>query len=368
MVNVRRKMWAIPDRLFDNLADKPFEVQAEVLAKVRAYNHWWDDNHREDGFDFTMSAAAMAEFFRVYDDLLEANTKYFAKCETLSQNAAAGVKKKQEKSVRRKKSKEYYDNHREAINSKRRGKYSSVKKSQTKKKNCQTKTTDESTQSQAEQAIAENSANAHKIIGLNNNPSLRSELLLEREFEGKPSYPQEPVEKSEEPPTGSLSGSKAEQTAGLTVVCSKAVSPAGGGSEVFGSKESGSEDDGREAVGQSRSEAVSAAKRCLSASSARNVCAGGGAAKRDETCLLSAPHEPGDGEVLIKKNFQIDFEDRIFAPYKRADVFLRRGVAEWLVKNKLGCSVEKKWICRQIVKFAQNQGKIQVLMGVENDD
>lgn len=358
---MRRKMWAIPDRLFDILAGKPLELQAEVLTKVRAYNHYWDDNRSEDGFDFAMSAAAMKEFFRIYDDLLEANKKYFAKCEILAQNATAGIKKKQEKSVRRKKSQEYYENHREAINSKRRRKYSSDKKRSDEKQNCLTKTTDESTQTKAGQALSRNSANAHKIIGLNNNPSLRSELLLERGYGGKPSYPQSSVDKQETVPANGLPGNEAVQTEDSAAVCSKAVSPAGSGSIAGGSK-----DDGNEAMRQSGNQAVSGGK--MPPGSARNDCADAAEPGPKDWHLLSAPHPPKDGEVLIRKDFKIDFEDRIFAPYKRADKFLRQGVTEWLVKNKLGCSVEKKWICRQIVNFAQRQGKFQTLLGVEDDE
>lgn len=372
MVNIRRKMWTIPDRLFDNLEHCPPALQAEVLAVVRAYNHHWDDCRTAEGFELGgVSMAAQREFFRVYDELTEANRRYFAKCEALAQNAAAGVKKKQAKSDRRKKAQEYYANHREAINSKRRDKYSSAKKSQTKKKICQTKATDESAQTKAGQAIAENSANARKIIGLNNNPSLRSELLMERGFGGKLSYPQTTVNKPAGSliPTSGLSGSKAVQPPRCDGGCSK---PEGGGrlrgiaeQKQFGSGVEGSKDKGSKS---DKAVMRAAAMPSLAASSARKVCAAAGTAENRTPTLLSAPHQPSASEVLITKGFKLDMQDPLFAPYYRADVFLRRGVEEWLIRNKLGCSVEKKWICRQIFNFARRQGKENVLMGVENDE
>jgi hypothetical protein len=103
-------------------------------------------------------------------------------------------------------------------------------------------------------------------------------------------------------------------------------------------------------------------------SSARLDCAAPSAAKKQPKPWLSAPHEPREDEVRITKSFKIDFTDPIFKPYARADQTVRIGLESWLKKNKMGCSVEKKWLCKQIVAFSRNQGKLGVLLGSDPPD
>lgn len=79
--------------------------------------------------------------------------------------------------------------------------------------------------------------------------------------------------------------------------------------------------------------------------------------------LPSAPHEPSETEVFISSDFKLDCADEFFYPYRRMDKFLKRGVENWLINHKLGCSVEKRWVCQLIYKFAQRQGKISLLLG-----
>ncbi|MGN0913015.1 MAG: hypothetical protein ACI4OE_06955 [Alphaproteobacteria bacterium] len=97
--------------------------------------------------------------------------------------------------------------------------------------------------------------------------------------------------------------------------------------------------------------------------SAKEVC--GDAPSAKEFHLLSAPHAVTVGEVFIDRNFKIDFSDEFFSPYRKADGFLRRGVEKWLIANKYGCSVEKRWICGLIYKFARRQGKVATLLGAD---
>ena len=97
--------------------------------------------------------------------------------------------------------------------------------------------------------------------------------------------------------------------------------------------------------------------------SAKEVC--GDAPSAKEFHLLSAPHAVTVGEVFIDRNFKIDFSNEFFSPYRKADGFLRRGVEKWLIANKYGCSVEKRWICGLIYKFARRQGKVATLLGAD---
>lgn len=367
---MRRKLFAIPDRVFDILENQPMELEVEVLRTIRAYSHYWDDFGTDDGFDFDeMSLDAQRIFFRIYDELKETNEKYFAKCCILTENANASVKAKKTKSVRRKISKEYYENHRKAINAKRREEYAKKTKCQTKAKNATKKVSDESTQSKGGSELAENLANADRIIGLNNIPSLCSEILLDRGCGGKTSYPQEETTaKGNSNQTSGLSCSKAVQTASSVAVCgSKALgSKAIRGSKAVKGSLAVDVPDGNNNLALSE-DAVSCGAGAPQ-SSARKVYAASSVPKPPDRCLLSAPHEPRDGEILVTKKFKIDFDDPIFKPYFRADRFLKKGVENWIVANKLGCSIEKKWIARQIYAFAQRQGKLTVLMGVEEND
>ena len=68
--------------------------------------------------------------------------------------------------------------------------------------------------------------------------------------------------------------------------------------------------------------------------------------------------------VKITEDFCIDFEnDEMFKPYARADQELRDALNNWFIKNKLNQQITKDFICRQIVKFAQNLGKLEDLAG-----
>lgn len=69
-------------------------------------------------------------------------------------------------------------------------------------------------------------------------------------------------------------------------------------------------------------------------------------------------------QILIGENFKINFEDEFFFPYRLASSFLAKSVEDWIIKNKLGCRVDKNFICKQIVNFAKKQGKYNELLGI----
>lgn len=389
MTEFRRKSWTIPDRVFDILADKPPEVEIEVVRAIRAYAHYWDGHRTDEGFDFDiMSTDAQRVFFRVYDDLKDANQSYYQKCAVLSENAQAGAKILKTKKRLKNRNKRYYEKNKKRILEKRRNSYQAkvcddeeVREASEKttekrlKKTSRTseKTTEESSELLENLGKAQNSAIAHRITGLNNTPSLHSEVLLERGYGGKPNYPQGGQDTAAdvagaESPTGSLSGSKAVQTGCLAPVCSKAVGAVKDAADAAAVGQYGNSGSkvapltGNAAVGNC-SKAVGGGK--MPPGSARNDCAAASAAKKQPKPWLSAPHEPGADEVRIAKNFKIDFTDPVFKPYAAADVTVRIGLESWLKKNKMGCSVEKKWLCKQIVTFSRNQGKLSVLAGVD---
>lgn len=70
-------------------------------------------------------------------------------------------------------------------------------------------------------------------------------------------------------------------------------------------------------------------------------------------------------QILIGENFKINFEDEFFFPYRLASSFLAKSVEDWIIKNKLGCRVDKNFICKQIVNFAKKQGKYNELLGID---
>lgn len=68
--------------------------------------------------------------------------------------------------------------------------------------------------------------------------------------------------------------------------------------------------------------------------------------------------------VKITEDFRIDFEnDGMFKPYAKADQELRDALNNWFIKNKLNQHITKDFICRQIVNFAKNLGKLEQLAG-----
>lgn len=68
-------------------------------------------------------------------------------------------------------------------------------------------------------------------------------------------------------------------------------------------------------------------------------------------------------QIRIGQNFKINFEDEFFSPYRHASPNLVSSVESWLVKNKLGVTVDKNFICKQIANFAKKQGKYNELLG-----
>lgn len=356
MIKCYRKAWTIPDRVFDILARFEPEVELDVIHAIRSYSKFWDEWGNDEGFSYDFSSDfACAVFYAVFDELKAYNQQYFERCQVLSENARVGVVKRKQKEVKRKKQSRYYENHREAINSKRRAQYAGkTKNAEGNTKNAvevKRKGSDESTQNKSEQALQRKSAIAHRIIGLNKLTSLHSESLLgKRECEGEGgSCPHEAVGNSNQ--TGSLSCSKAVATGCAAPVASKAVR---------GSKDKGSRAGSNEATGSPVAGSGKAVNE-LGRWSER-----GSPPEANSRNLLSAPHPVRDGEVLITKDWRIDLADSVFYEYRRMDPFLKRGVEEWLKQNKLGCSVEKRWICRQIVNFAKRQRKLETLMGVDD--
>ena len=368
-----RKAFTIPDRVFDILVRFEPEVELDVIHAIRAYSKYWDEFETDEGFDYDFSSdIATGVFYSIYDELQSYNQQYFERCQINSENAMAGVVRRKQKVVRRKQKKLSYEKHREAINSKRREKYNaknrktelSDEKAKIRQKKAE-KMSDESTQSQSRQDVAENSAMADRIIGLNKLPSLHSESLLGKgKCEGKnPSYPQRAVDK---PPENN-------RTSGLS--CSKAVPPGcaspGGDSKSSNGNEgiAGNKGNkGSEAIGTAGNsgscgfgKAVKGSAEGLSAQSAP-------VPSNRPRELLSAPHVPREGEVRITSDWVIDLEDEYFYAYRRMDPFLKRGVEDWIKENKMGCSIEKRWIGRQICNFAKRQGKLKTLMGVDDDE
>lgn len=367
MAGYTRKAWTIPDRVFDVLDHFPKEVEYTVIRAIRAYNKFWDINRCDDGFNYDFSSdIAKAIFFSVYDDIKSLNRQYFDKCSILSENAKVGVIKRNQTIVRRKSQKEYYETHKDIINSKRRAKYA-AKVKEAKEKTISdtldmTKQSDENSDIFTAKRVAQKSANAHKIIGLNKLPSLHSDNLLGIKGCGEKGkndpQEQEPADFPNNNRTSGLSCNKAEQTREFSSVCNKAVN----GNKIAGNKEKSSQEKGNKDTSTDYKHSFDKAV----IDSARNSCAKSCPAdKKQKYTLLSAPHTPQDQEILITSDFSIDLTDTHFYPYRRMDNFLKKGIENWLIDRKLGCSVEKKWIMQLIHKFAVKQGKLAMLLGEE---
>lgn len=386
MTEFRRKSFAIPDRVFDILNDYPEEIEIEVLRTVRAYCRYWGVHRTDEGFNFdTMSILAQRVFFRIYDELLENNQKYYAKCAAMRENALAGVKIVQSKKRLNKRNRRYYEKHKKRILENRRKRYqtrdcedkNNKKASEKFSEKRLNKTTEQFDAALETLGIAENSAIAPRITGLNNTPSLRSVVLLERGFGGKPGYPQGSCEQvgSSESPASGLPGSKAGQAGRSGPVCSKAV-----GSEAVrdAAVAAAVGQLGSEAAGQSGSRAGGSCSSvppsgapqsggCLPPRSARSDCAATSAANPWPKIWKSAPHPPEPDEVKITKKFKIDFSDPVFRLYHRADKMVVYGLEHWLRRELIGRSVEKTWLAHQIETFHKRHGKLNILLGVDDE-
>lgn len=367
----------------------PAEIILEVFYAVDDYAYYWDKYRSGKGFDFSyLSPQAQLAFAMVLDVIDEYNAGYYRRNDAQRNNAQIGADKRKAAKRKTKRQTRYYENNREEINRKRREAYKLKKK----RENCQTlecqakndnydgnvirKTSDESNQSQSLIDVAENSAMADGITGYCNS-SLCSELLHWKEGVGENQVINSPeVDETVkgQSPTDGLSGSKAVQTRGLALVCSKAVlghpAAVGGTPQGAGSKGKSAVEDTPPLLAASLKGGSNTVSGGITPppSSARMDCAAALAANKQPKPWLSAPHEPGEDEVRITKSFKIDFTDPIFKPYARTDQTVRIGLESWLKKNKMGCSVEKKWLCKQIVAFSRNQGKLGVLLGNDPPD
>lgn len=388
-----RKVWTIPDRVFDILDDYPEAVEVEVIRLIRAYHRFFDDHGTDNGFVVDgVSPQAQAVFWRVYDELHDADMRYTEKCVVLSENGLKGVEAKNKKKERKEAKKKWYRENREKVAQQRKNRREKVSNNMSNNSEVLSNTlSNNGTQSQADSRLQKTQANANRQYSLNNIPTLHSGILLEVGCGEKPSYAQEVVEnitrarpqgetatQSISNQTGSLSCSKAEQPV--------SPSPFADGSEAVRGSLGQLRSDGSCGSRQYRQFGITAhyqsGRAAVAAGSAPRFGTSAGSARKvfaqtpvgntkPSACgerkpdLLSAPHPPKEGEVLITKSFELDFDDPILQPYFRADRFLRGALQNWLIRNKIGCSVEKRWIAKQLVKFAKRQGKLKVLMGVE---
>lgn len=367
----------------------PAEIILEVFYAVDDYAYYWDEHRSGKGFDFSyLSPQAQLAFAMVLDVIDEYNAGYYRRNDAQRNNAQIGADKRKAAKRKTKRQTTYYENNREEINRKRREAYKlkkerenrQISERQTKNDDCDgdviRKTSDEGNQHQSEQVFVENQAMADGIIGYCNS-SLRSELLHWKEGVGENQVINSPVVDETvkgQSPTDGLSGSKAVQTGRSVPVCSWAV---GGHPAAVRGTPQGAGSKGKSAVEDTQPlqpAALKGGNKAVSGgitpppSSARMDCAAALAANKQPKPWLSAPHEPGEDEVRITKSFKIDFTDPIFKPYARADQTVRIGLESWLKKNKMGCSVEKKWLCKQIVAFSRNQGKLGGLLGSDPPD
>ncbi|HIU53283.1 MAG TPA: hypothetical protein IAD20_04290 [Candidatus Scatocola faecipullorum] len=366
----------------------PAEVILEVFYAVDDYAYYWDEHRSGKGFDFSyLSPPAQSAFAMVLDVIEEFNADYYRRSDAQRNNARIGADKRRAEKSKAKRQTTYYENNREEINRKRREAYKLKKERenrqaldrQTKNNDdVKRKVSDEGIQSQSRFDIAENSATADRIIGYCNS-SLRSELpenwkggVGENQVIHNAAVDIEDAQS----PTGGLSGSKAVQTGRTDPVCSNAVEGNGavkGHPAAVGGSPQGEGSERKSAIKDTlppQADALAEGNKAVNGGetppgSARNDYAAAPPAKPKPKPWLSAPHEPGEDEVKITQKFKIDFTDPVFKPYSNADITVRNGLENWLRKKKLGCSVEKKWLCRQIVSFSRNQGKLSVLMGVD---
>ena len=70
-----------------------------------------------------------------------------------------------------------------------------------------------------------------------------------------------------------------------------------------------------------------------------------------------------DEKILIGDDFTLDFEDGVFKQYRLSKGEIAQAVERWIIKNKRGKTVDKAFICKQIINFATRQGKLKELLG-----
>jgi len=415
MAEFLRRQIMIPDRVYNTLRRYDPLVAWEVFEAIRVYAHYWDVHRSDDGFDLAaLSADAKAVFLSIYDELYECNSAYFERCALARQAAVEKNRQDKQRKQTRERVKKYRqknkkcnaksaDNRQKSVtvtqcnakngqaqnSAQNQSVYSVAAKSVTldKNGNYTKKALQNFPQSQSQQGIAENCAGYKDYC----NTSLHSVLqdywkggMWENQVMHKLGAPARPERSrvlgeaggAEMTSYASLAGGS-NQTSGLS--CSKAVPGIRDPEPIMpGSRSAaGSKADDREGSKPAvkGSEEIVGNKGRLSSNDSEVISSKrldaavrptAGISKVEVPPLPSAPHKPAAHEVLITKGFKIDLTDEFFYPYRRADGFLLRGVENWLAANKRGCSVEKRWICKQIYKFAERQGKLEQLLGVSD--
>lgn len=339
MAEYIRKAFMIPRKVREAL-DGQFsaEIQLEVIYAIDDYARYWDIYRCDDGFDVQhLSPLAKMAFMMVLSEVREHNANYIQRCETNATNAIAGVEKRQEKEIK---------------NAKRRRKYALNKqKTSCQRKNLSLGGVTKSVTKVDNETLPGNGlqGSERSPIGLlvtGNSTHVKLPVVTEEKRCGEKHL----IHKSagdklaNNDPTSGLSGSNLKVCAMDKAECRTVKGNKGGGSKAISSK-------GAVGIG-----------RCVPV--VKDNAAVNNKLGKDGLCRNHVP----DGEIVIAANFHIDFLDPVFAQYNRADDFLKKGVEDWMIEHKLGRSVEKKWIAKQIWKFACNQGKANLLLGIEEDE
>jgi hypothetical protein len=87
---------------------------------------------------------------------------------------------------------------------------------------------------------------------------------------------------------------------------------------------------------------------------------------KKEKVLSLVPHignwNPYNEDVLIDKNWVLDFTDPVFEPYAKVPDSIKKDVEKWVRREKCGTIISKRFIAEQFTNFARRQGKISELL------
>lgn len=339
------------------------EVILEVFYAVDDYSMYWDINRTGEGFDIAhLSNEAKIAFRMIYEAITKYNENYIHRQMVNKENALVGADKRRQQEEKNKKRREDYKKQKEEPQRHKSEdfeqgcgqvgatcqKREDIILDEAQKDGCfrfakkQTKTI---LSPKVEKTLSES---RRSLIGLlvtdNSSKEELSVVTEERECEGKHFIHKKTGDKifpdARNNPTSGLSGNNLRDTADKTL-------EGKGSKAVRGSKAI----KGNKAVRQSK-----AHKR----------------QRQDDKRAVSSKFSGKDGfcsrfshydlEIVIDERFEIDFFDPAFEPYNVADDFLKKGVEKWMMAHKLGRSIEKKWIAKQIWKFACNQGKSEIFI------
>ncbi len=400
MAQYRRDMFLIPRQVADKIYHRfGVAMLGEFVRLVDMYQRHWDIYGSGEGFDFSDYGDNVLVYFDIVQDKIdEKNREYFAKCDALVLNALKAAAKRKQAAARKIQKNNWYRQNAEATNEKRRQKYAARKLQQAGLDSRGHKFAAPLSGRDNDRSCADNDVKPvdnsllSKVYGMDNEKKdVSAPLSSKMSSESSPAQadkgaaPKQPNRQQDYGYYGHKVLNKVLRHNGEGAVVDKSLchNPTAGlsGHNLDGRGHKPPEAVGRKVVGRNpacrQEEVVRTSVDDLGPLPQARKPLAHNAPQPPRRQLPAGEPELGNksvrqsqsgltvwlpDSVIIGDDFKIDLTDEYFKPFARADKFLRCGFENWCVRELKGEKHDKKWLRKQLQKFAARQGKLKYLL------